>query len=181
MFGGGSSYTVHAVFENAGQLVPGNEVRVGGQPIGSITDIDADNDANAVVTMKVDDNFAPLHDGTHGDDPRHLPVGHRQPLRLAQARAQQRAEDRRRRPDRRRRHQRAGRPRRLFNTLDPKTRGGLRNFIRGSGDWYDGKAQQARESTKYFAPWLSSSSDLTGELALTRRCSRASSGTAPRR
>ena len=64
MFGNGSSYTVHAVFENAGQLVKGNEVRVGGQPIGSITDIVLDDDANAVVTMKVEDNFAPLHDGT---------------------------------------------------------------------------------------------------------------------
>ena len=51
MFGGGSSYTVHAVFDNAGQLVRGNEVRVGGQPIGSITDIDLNDEANAVVTM----------------------------------------------------------------------------------------------------------------------------------
>ena len=32
---------------------------------------------------------------------------------------------------------------------------GLRNFIRGSGDWYDGRAVEAGESTKYFAPFLS--------------------------
>ena len=61
MFGGGSSYTVHAVFQNAGQLVKGNEVRVGGSPVGTITDIGLDDQANAVVTMKVNDDFAPLH------------------------------------------------------------------------------------------------------------------------
>ena len=64
MFGDGGGYKVHAVFESAGQLVKGNEVRVGGQPIGSITDIDLDDEANAVVTMKVEDDLAPLHDGT---------------------------------------------------------------------------------------------------------------------
>ena len=35
LFGGGDSYQVKVVFENAGQLVKGNEVRVGGQPVGS--------------------------------------------------------------------------------------------------------------------------------------------------
>ena len=34
LFGGGDAYRVKAVFDNAGQLVPGNEVRVGGQPVG---------------------------------------------------------------------------------------------------------------------------------------------------
>ena len=38
MFGNGDAYKVHAVFENAGQLVKGNEVRVGGQTIGTITE-----------------------------------------------------------------------------------------------------------------------------------------------
>jgi phospholipid/cholesterol/gamma-HCH transport system substrate-binding protein len=166
LFGGSSSYTVHAVFDNAGQLVPGNEVRVGGQPIGTITDIDLDDDANAVVTMKIDEDLAPLHDGTTAtiratslsgianryislkpgpnsgqkiDDGGRLGVDDTSaPVDLDV----------------------------LFNTLDPKTREGLRNLVRGSGDWYDGKAQQARESTKYFAPWLSTSSDLTSELTL---------------
>jgi phospholipid/cholesterol/gamma-HCH transport system substrate-binding protein len=169
MFGGGSSYTVHAVFDNAGQLVTGNEVRVGGQPIGTITDIDLDDDANAVVTMKIEEDLAPLHDGTSAtiratslsgianryislepgpnsaqriDDGGRIGVDHTSaPVDLDV----------------------------LFNTLDRKTREGLRNLVRGSGDWYDHKGSQARASTKYFAPWLSSSSDLTAELSLDQQ------------
>ena len=166
MFGGGSSYTVHAVFDNAGQLVPGNQVRVGGQPIGSITDITLDNDANAVVTMKIEDDLAPLHDGStatiratslSGIANRYIS------LKPGPNNAQKIDDGGRIGTDD------TSAPVDLdvlFNTLDPKTREGLRNFIRGSGDWYDGKAQQARQSTKYFAPWLSSSSDLTSELSL---------------
>jgi phospholipid/cholesterol/gamma-HCH transport system substrate-binding protein len=166
LFGGGSSYTVHAVFDNAGQLVRGNEVRVGGQTIGTITDIALDDDANAVVTMDVDEDLAPLHDGTKatiratslsGIANRYISL---QPGPNSASKI----------PD-------GGRIGTddtsapvdldvLFDTLDPKTRQGLKNFIRGSGDWYDGKGPQARESTKYLAPWLSSTSDLTAELSL---------------
>ena len=166
MFGGGSSYTVHAVFDNAGQLVPGNEVRVGGQPIGSITDIALDNDANAVVTMKIEKDLAPLHDGSTATirATSLSGIANRYISLKPGPNSAQKIDD-------------GGRIGVddtsapvdldvLFNTLDPKTREGLRNFIRGSGDWYDGKAQQARQSTKYFAPWLSSSSDLTSELSL---------------
>src|SRR5918999_3195564 len=64
MFGDGETYKVRAVFQSAGQLVNGNEVRVGGQPIGSITDIDLNESAQAVVTMEIDDDLAPLHSDT---------------------------------------------------------------------------------------------------------------------
>ena len=36
----------------------------GGQPIGRITDIDLNQSAQAVVTMEIDDDLAPLHSGT---------------------------------------------------------------------------------------------------------------------
>ena len=64
MFGGGEPYKVRAVFESAGQLVPGNQVRVGGQPIGTIADIELDDAANAVVTMELKDTVTPLHEDT---------------------------------------------------------------------------------------------------------------------
>jgi phospholipid/cholesterol/gamma-HCH transport system substrate-binding protein len=166
MFGGGSSYQVKAVFDNAGQLVPGNEVRVGGQPIGKIADIDLDDRANAVVTMNVEDAVAPLHEGTtatirasslSGIANRYVSL---KPGPNSEAEITDGG--------------RIGADETsapvdldvLFNTLDAKTREGLRNLVRGSGDWYDGRAAEAGESTKYFAPFLGSGSRFAQELAL---------------
>jgi phospholipid/cholesterol/gamma-HCH transport system substrate-binding protein len=56
----------------------------------------------------------------------------------------------------------------LFNTLDPKTRLGLRRVIRGSAAQYAGKAHQADRSLHYFNPALSTSSSLTRELVRDR-------------
>src|SRR3954447_14692451 len=64
MFVGGSGYTVTATFENAGQLVKGNNVEVAGRPVGKIKSITLDNNARARVKMSVGDGFDPLHQGT---------------------------------------------------------------------------------------------------------------------
>ena len=45
--GGGGGYEVTATFQNAGQLVKGNQVEVGGRPIGTITDIELTDDGRA--------------------------------------------------------------------------------------------------------------------------------------
>ena len=64
MFGGGS-YTVHATFENASQLVTGDQVKVGGVPVGKVTDLSLDNHAQARVTLQIDaGDLTPLHEGT---------------------------------------------------------------------------------------------------------------------
>ena len=133
LFGGGDSYQVKVVFENAGQLVKGNEVRVGGQPVGSISDIELDDQANAVVTMNVNGSVAPLHEGTtatiratslSGITSRYISLkpGPNNANRIDDG-------------------GRIGADSTtspvdidvLFNTLDKKTRGGLRDFIRGTG------------------------------------------------
>jgi phospholipid/cholesterol/gamma-HCH transport system substrate-binding protein len=166
MFGDGDAYRVKAVFQNAGQLVNGNEVRVGGQPIGRITDIELDDRAQAVVTMEIEDGLAPLHSGTRAairatslsgianryvsihpgpDSERELPDGGTIAADRTSAPVDLDV---------------------LFNTLDEPTREGLRNVIRGSGTWYDGKAAEAAESTKYFPPFLFSATELTRELAV---------------
>ena len=146
--------------------MPGNEVRVGGQPVGSISDIDLDDSANAVVTMEIQDAVAPLHEGTsatiratslsgitsryislnpgpnNGDE---LEDGGRIGADETSAPVDLDV---------------------LFNTLDAKTRAGLRNVVRGYGDWYDTRGPEAGAATAYFAPFLAGTTRLTEALAV---------------
>jgi phospholipid/cholesterol/gamma-HCH transport system substrate-binding protein len=64
LLGGGGGYSVTAQFENASQLVKGNQVQVAGLPAGSIDDISLGPDGTALVKMSIDDDYAPLHEGT---------------------------------------------------------------------------------------------------------------------
>ena len=166
VFGGADSYRVKAVFDSAGQLVVGNQVRVGGGPVGTIDDIELSNSSDAVVTMEIDENLAPLHEGTTAtiratslsgianryvslspgpNDANEIDDGGEIGADSTNAPVDIDA---------------------VFNALDTETREGLRNFIRGSGTQYDGKGKEAGESIKYFAPFLSSTTALTSELAL---------------
>ena len=168
MFGGGGSYRVKATFQNAGQLVSGNAVQVGGGVVGSITDIDLDDSAQAVVTMELDDELAPLHAGTEATIRSTSLSGVASRYVSLQPGPQSAGEiddggvigaDETSAPvdiDV------------LFNTLDERTRKGLANVIRGSATWYDGKAVEAGESTKYFNPFLVTTTELTRELALNQ-------------
>jgi phospholipid/cholesterol/gamma-HCH transport system substrate-binding protein len=58
------SYQVTAEFQNASQLVGGEEVLVAGARVGTVEDIQLSDDAQALVTFTVDDEFAPLPEGT---------------------------------------------------------------------------------------------------------------------
>ncbi len=46
------------------QLVRGDQVQVGGVPVGSVKDIELTHDFKAIVTISVDSSLAPLHAGT---------------------------------------------------------------------------------------------------------------------
>ena len=167
MFGQGETYRVKAVFENAGQLVPGNQVRVSGQPIGTVTEIELDESAQAVITMEIRADLAPLHEGTKaairatslsGIANRYVSLapGPNNAKEMADG-GLIGADDTSAAVD----------LDVLFNTLDGKhTRQGLRNLIRGSATQYDARGPEAAESVKYFAPFLSSTTRLTAELAL---------------
>src|SRR3954449_3463282 len=160
LFTGGSSYEIKAVFLNAGQLVKGNQVEVGGQSVGSITDIRLTHNGQAEVVMSLD-HFTPLHKGTtatiratslSGIANRYvaLTLGPNSSPKLASGTVI--PADKTTAPvdlDQ------------LFNTLDPKTRLGLRRIIRGSAAQYDGKAHQADRSLHYLNPARSTSSRLT--------------------
>src|SRR5688500_15390203 len=64
MFGAGGGYRVHVTLDNAGQLVKGNQVKVGGRPVGLIEAIELQDDARARIEVSIDDELAPLHEGS---------------------------------------------------------------------------------------------------------------------
>lgn len=56
-------YTVDVVMSSATNLVPGSAVQIDGQKVGTVERL-APRDGRAVVTVSLDDEHAPLHDGT---------------------------------------------------------------------------------------------------------------------
>jgi phospholipid/cholesterol/gamma-HCH transport system substrate-binding protein len=167
LFGGGKSYEVKAIFENAGQLVKGNQVEVSGQAIGTVSDIRLTNNGQAEIVMSLD-KFAPLPARTtavirstslSGVASRYvaLTLGPNSGPKLPSGGTI--AADKTTAPvdlDQ------------LFNTLDPATRKALQQIIHGQATWYGGRATETNQSLKYFNPALSTSSSLTRELVRDR-------------
>jgi phospholipid/cholesterol/gamma-HCH transport system substrate-binding protein len=58
-------YTVTAVVSDAGQITKGNEVQVGGVPVGSVESVELrDGGRQAALKLSIDSGEAPLHEGT---------------------------------------------------------------------------------------------------------------------
>jgi phospholipid/cholesterol/gamma-HCH transport system substrate-binding protein len=165
--GSGGGYEVSATFQNGGQLVKGNQVEVGGRPVGTVTDIELTDDGRARVTMNLDE-FSPLHEGTRatiranslsGIANRYvsLELGPNSAAKIADggnihADATTAPVD----------------LDQLFNTLDKDTRHGLQQFVQGSAEQIDGKAKEGDRSLLYLSPALSTSSDLIDEILRDR-------------
>jgi len=163
---GNGGWTYHLMFENGGQLVAGNQVLVGGQPIGKVDSVTLTPDAQAEVTITVDHA---LHQGTtatiratslSGIANRYvsitpgpnsaptLPDG----ATLTQGNTTTIVDlDQ------------------LFNTFRPKARRGLSNVIRGFATSYSGVAGDANKAYRYFAPSLDASRRLFEELTRDER------------
>jgi phospholipid/cholesterol/gamma-HCH transport system substrate-binding protein len=167
LFTGGSSYTVKVQFQNAGQLVKGNQVQVGGRPIGTVSKISLTETGLAEIEISLSE-LSPLHEGTKavirstslsGIANRYvaLSLGPQSNKKIDSGG-----------------YIRADRTTapvdldQLFNTLDQPTRKGLQQIIQGSATQYDGKSEKANESLKYFNPALSTSSRLLRELVRDR-------------
>ena len=164
LFGGGSGASYQLMFTNAGQLVRGDQVQVGGVPVGSVTDIALTPDYRARVTIHVDSSLVPLHEGTVAQvrvpslssvANRYIalspgPNNHRALASGATLPASATKEvvdlDQ------------------LFNTLNPKTRKGLQGFIQGTAEQYAGAGRALGESTEYFGPALSGTDHFFSEL-----------------
>jgi len=145
----GGSYSVHARFQNASQLVKGNLVQVAGVPVGKIQSIDLTPDGQADVRMKITDaGYRPLRRGTRaiirqaslsGVANRYvdlqLPAAdHQQTIPAGGVIDQSDTTT-------------AVDLDQLFNTFDPKTRKALSGVIRGYAASYAGKGEEA------FAEW----------------------------
>src|SRR4051794_5613838 len=58
--GGGKTYRVDALFDNAGFLIPGQDVKVAGAKVGKVTGVHVTRERKARVEMEVDEGFAPF-------------------------------------------------------------------------------------------------------------------------
>ncbi|HEX5851931.1 MAG TPA: MlaD family protein, partial [Solirubrobacteraceae bacterium] len=169
VFAGGGGATYELEFAEGDQLVKGDQVQVGGVPVGSITDIQLTDDFKALVTIHVDSSLTPLHEGTLAQVrvPSLSSVANRY-IALSPGPNNRPALDRGARLP-----ASVTKPvtdlDQLFNTLDAKTRKGLQGFIQGSGEQYAGVGKQFGRSAEYFAPFLAGTDRVLSELALDQR------------
>lgn len=161
---GGHKYTL--VFQNAGQLVPDNQVLIGGSPAGTVESLGLTDDNLAEVNVEVEQQ---LHEGTTAviratslsgvanhyvsispgpnsnpelEDGAELGLSSTTtPVDIDQ----------------------------LFNTFPPRVRKGLGDFIRGNSTLYTGQAEAANESYEYFGTALDRATAFGRELKADQR------------
>ena len=159
-----SSHEYKLVFDNAGQMVKGDLVRIGGTPVGEVNAIELTDDGQAELTVGVDDEFAPLHSGTTatirwqgliGTANRYVDIS---PAPNFKAELDDGATIQGDKTES------IVEIDQFFNTFTPKTRGGLEHFIKGFADWYAGQETNANASAKYFPPTFSQATKLFNEL-----------------
>ncbi|HEX5593183.1 MAG TPA: MlaD family protein [Solirubrobacterales bacterium] len=165
-FSGGSGHKYTLVFQNAGQLVPDNQVLIGGSPVGSVESIGLTDDNLAEVHVEVDQE---LHEGTTAtiratslsgvanhyvsispgpnsnpalDDGAELGLSSTTtPVDIDQ----------------------------FFNTFPPRVRQGLANFIKGNAAIYSGQGEKANDAYKYFGTALNRTGAFARELNADQR------------
>jgi phospholipid/cholesterol/gamma-HCH transport system substrate-binding protein len=161
LFSGGEGTSYKMLFETGGQLVPGNQVLVAGQPVGTINSIELTDDGQAEVDVTMDE---PITEGTTAqirttslsgianryialqmgpDSDEELPEGATltadvttSPVDIDQ----------------------------LFDTFDDPTRKALRDVIEGQATIYAGAEEEANKAYKFLAPGLDSTRRLLAEL-----------------
>jgi len=161
---GGSNYKLE--FAEANGLVRGDHVEVGGVPVGTVTGIELTHDFKALITIHVESSLVPLHHGTIAQvrvpslttiadryvaltlGPNNYPIY--PPGATLPSSATREVTD----------------LDQLFNTLNPKTRKGLQEFIQGTAEQYAGQGHDLGVSTEYFPPALSAATHFFSELTL---------------
>ncbi len=171
LFTGGDEYTVTAEFANASQLVQGNEVVIGGVPVGKVKRIDLGADGQALVTFYINPGYAPLRRGTvaqvrwtslssvaqrrielivpaaNSDAPEIEDGGVlSQEETIAEVDIDQ-----------------------IFNTLNERTVRDFKRVIQGFGRSYEGVERKANEGYRYLNPLLYQSRRVFAELTRDER------------
>jgi phospholipid/cholesterol/gamma-HCH transport system substrate-binding protein len=167
LFSSGGGYSVKADFINAGQLVKGDAVEIGGVNAGSVDNIKLTDSGQAEVTFTVDDQFKPLRQGTQatirqaslsgianryidltmppGDTSNSPSIPNGGKLDITHTTTAVDLDQ-------------------LFDTLDPPTRKSIQDFFQNSAIQYRGKTAQQKAAFHYLNPALSTSSRLFNEL-----------------
>jgi phospholipid/cholesterol/gamma-HCH transport system substrate-binding protein len=166
LFGGNGGHKYTLVFQNAGQLVPDNQVLIGGSPAGSVESIELSDENLAEVNVEVEQE---LHEGTTAviratslsgvanhyvsispgpnsspalDEGAEIGLGSTTtPIDIDQ----------------------------LFNTFPPSVRKGLSNFIKGNAAIYAGQGENANDAYKFFGPALNRTDAFVKELNADQR------------
>jgi phospholipid/cholesterol/gamma-HCH transport system substrate-binding protein len=160
----GSSYQYRFDFIDAGQLVTGDLVRIGGTPAGTVQTIKLTPSGQAQLTVSIDSNFGPLRQGTTatireqslvGVASRYIDVSpgpsfnpalpNNGVLPVSKTSGIVDIDE-------------------LFDALNANTRAGLRRLIDGFSEWYAGKSTQANVSAQYFPPALQSYAQLFAQI-----------------
>ncbi|MGH2924147.1 MAG: MlaD family protein [Solirubrobacterales bacterium] len=158
------SYTVRAVVDDAGQLVSGNEVQVGGVPVGTVESVELRDDNLAELKLDLNGEIAPLHEGTTAtirnpsltsvagryvalfpgpNDREEIPDGGEIPTEDTQEIVDLDQ---------------------LLNSLDPRTVESLSQFVRGSSDAARGRGDELAAAIESLNPALSRSAVTLGEI-----------------
>ncbi len=164
LFSGSSNATYHLLFTNAGGLVRGDQVQVGGVPVGTVKDIELTSNNQAAITVDIESSLLPLHQGTRAlirvpdltsvagryislaPGPNNnpvLPSGATLPTSATEVPVDLDE---------------------LFNTLNPQTRKGLEEFIEGNATQYQGVGKDINAATPYFSTALKATNHVFNEL-----------------
>jgi phospholipid/cholesterol/gamma-HCH transport system substrate-binding protein len=166
---GGGARTYRFVFQNAGQLVKGDQVQIGGVPSGRVTDIELTRDSRAEVTVSLDKPYVPLHEGTtavirvpslSGIASRYISLTPGPNFRPALPDGAVIGGDN---------TTSVVDLDQLFNTFDRSTQQALQQVIQGSATQYQGKERLANLTARYFAPALSTSGRVVDEVTSDNR------------
>jgi len=161
LFGGDGGHKYKLVFQNAAQLVPDNQVLIGGQAVGSVESIGLTDDNLAAIEVSVDQQ---LHEGTtaviratslSGVANHYISISpgpNSSPaledgavLGLGSTTTEVDLDQ-------------------LLNTFPAPVRRALGQFVRGNAEQFSQRGKQANRTFKYFGPGLNRAGAFLGEL-----------------